>query len=327
MPPPLSDFLLRDFYSDRSDVILLELCSDAAIQIPKHVSRLPVVPIVHFVLDGLIQIEVENMGSPIELHPGECGVLGYGDRHRIYIDPSNHPARDHLITEWPSGDEPLTVRVGTGEPAAKFISAAVHIVHLLDRQASLHVFPEIICLKHEPKPPHVVRTLFADTTRIKENCQGPGANAFINALMNLHIAHYMRHLFNQLKSRQPIEKAWFTKIRQIEAATRMLRKHPEKEWTVANLAKEVGYSRSLFATMFQAQTGVGPMRYLRNLRMERAAELLRSTPELPVLTVARRVGYDTINSFDRAFKAHFALSPRTFSERRGMQDRVKVKHK
>ena len=86
------------------------------------------------------------------------------------------------------------------------------------------------------------------------------------------------------------------------------------EKTVETLAREVGLSRSSFAAKFRAQVGLGPMEYLTEIRMKYAANLLRSNTEVPLWDISRRTGYKTESSFARAFKLHFGVSPRAYSE-------------
>ena len=51
-----------------------------------------------------------------------------------------------------------------------------------------------------------------------------------------------------------------------------------KRWTVESLARKVGLSRAAFAKRFVLTTGVSPLRYLAQLRLLRAAELLKVEP-------------------------------------------------
>jgi transcriptional regulator GlxA family with amidase domain len=81
--------------------------------------------------------------------------------------------------------------------------------------------------------------------------------------------------------------------------------------TVANIAEEVGMTRSHFSRAFHRAFAVPPHRYLKELRMERAAELLRETDK-PVARICREVGFQSVGSFSLAFKECFEDSPRTF---------------
>ncbi|HEX2526037.1 MAG TPA: AraC family transcriptional regulator [Geminicoccus sp.] len=80
-----------------------------------------------------------------------------------------------------------------------------------------------------------------------------------------------------------------------------LHRDPGRNWTVAELAAEMGSSRSVFAERFLAVTGMTPVRYLTELRMRLAAQWI-GRDRLPVETAAYRLGYGSQAAFSRAFK-------------------------
>jgi AraC-like DNA-binding protein len=80
-----------------------------------------------------------------------------------------------------------------------------------------------------------------------------------------------------------------------------LHRDPGHHWTVAELAEEMGSSRSVFAERFLAVTGMTPVRYLTELRMRLAAQWISRDRE-PIETVAFRLGYGSLAAFSRAFK-------------------------
>lgn len=97
----------------------------------------------------------------------------------------------------------------------------------------------------------------------------------------------------------------------VRAAIEHMRQALEKRWTVTELARRVGLSRPVFARRFVEATGISPLRYLAGLRMERAAELLRTSDE-SLARVGSLVGYDSEFAFNRAFKRHHRLAPGGF---------------
>lgn len=80
-----------------------------------------------------------------------------------------------------------------------------------------------------------------------------------------------------------------------------LHREPGRNWSVAELAKQMGASRSVFAERFLAVTGVPPLRYLTEMRMRLAAQWM-AREGLPIETVALRLGYGSQAAFSRAFK-------------------------
>ncbi|MFC0409689.1 AraC family transcriptional regulator [Roseomonas elaeocarpi] len=87
-----------------------------------------------------------------------------------------------------------------------------------------------------------------------------------------------------------------------------LHRQPGRDWTVAELARESGTSRSVFAERFQATTGVPPLRYATELRMRLASQWL-TEDRLPIEAVAGRLGYSSQAAFSRAFKRITGVPP------------------
>jgi AraC-like DNA-binding protein len=100
----------------------------------------------------------------------------------------------------------------------------------------------------------------------------------------------------------------------IARALDRMRDDPARRWTVAALAKAAGLSRAAFARRFLSEIGVPPLRYLADLRMRRAAELLAEGDD-PLAAVAAAVGYDSEFAFSRAFKRHTGEAPGMFRRR------------
>lgn len=77
------------------------------------------------------------------------------------------------------------------------------------------------------------------------------------------------------------------------------------------LAERAGVSPFYFHRMFSGVVGEAPAGYVRRLRLERAAIRLKYT-ERPITTIAFDAGYETHESFTRAFKTRFGKAPRQF---------------
>lgn len=90
---------------------------------------------------------------------------------------------------------------------------------------------------------------------------------------------------------------------------------PERTWSIPDLAREASASASLLDERFRSVLGLAPIRYLTGWRMHVAEDLLRTT-DLPVSTVARRVGYDSEEAFSRAFKRARGDAPSVWRVRR-----------
>jgi AraC-like DNA-binding protein len=72
-------------------------------------------------------------------------------------------------------------------------------------------------------------------------------------------------------------------------------------------------SESHFGRLFRDETGVAPMKFLRDLRIARACELLRRT-HLHVAEIAYDVGYSDPAYFSRLFHRQTGTSPRAYRQ-------------
>jgi AraC-like DNA-binding protein len=87
-----------------------------------------------------------------------------------------------------------------------------------------------------------------------------------------------------------------------------LHAEPAREWTTDELAWQAACSRSTLNERFGRLLGRAPMQYLSEWRLQLAAGLLRDTA-LGVSEVAHRVGYESEEAFNRAFKRAMGTPP------------------
>jgi AraC-like DNA-binding protein len=97
----------------------------------------------------------------------------------------------------------------------------------------------------------------------------------------------------------------------VHEALGLLHRQVSRPWTVEELAKRVGLSRSGFAARFRSLVGEPPLQYLARWRIARAAELLSET-KTSIGEVATSVGYESVPSFSKAFKRWRGVSPGAF---------------
>jgi AraC-like DNA-binding protein len=91
-------------------------------------------------------------------------------------------------------------------------------------------------------------------------------------------------------------------------AIRQMHAQLSRAWTVQQLAKTAGLSRSGFFERFSNTVGLPPMEYLLAWRMAVAKDLLRRR-ELDIGEVADRVGYGSSSTFSTAFSRHVGAPP------------------
>ena len=95
-------------------------------------------------------------------------------------------------------------------------------------------------------------------------------------------------------------------------------KNLAKNWTTEQMAKAVKVSISHFIKIFRAETGVAPIAWLRDRRLEKARELLEGDWE-HIHQIGLQVGMPNDSHFTRDFKNKYGKTPTAY--RREYHDR------
>jgi AraC family transcriptional regulator, alkane utilization regulator len=135
----------------------------------------------------------------------------------------------------------------------------------------------------------------------------PGSAVVLARLSEVLFAEAISHYMEELP---PGESGWLAGLRDrhVGRALALLHERPAHRWTVDQLAKKVGLSRSALGERFNELIGSPPMQYLARWRTSLAARALRET-KASIVRVAEDVGYESEAAFNRAFKREFGLPP------------------
>jgi AraC-like DNA-binding protein len=139
---------------------------------------------------------------------------------------------------------------------------------------------------------------------------GIGSEAVLSRLIDLIFVQAVRAW---IAAQPHSHTGWVGALRdrQIAGVLGLMHKQPERPWTVATLAREVGMSRSTLARRFREILRETPLVYLSRSRLQAAAELMR-TENLSLSEVAARVGYQSEASFSRAFRQNMGRPPAAY---------------
>jgi AraC-like DNA-binding protein len=143
--------------------------------------------------------------------------------------------------------------------------------------------------------------------------ESPGADAVRSRLSEVLFIDTLRRYAATL----PRETTgWLAGARdpEIGTALALLHRTPAHPWTLEDLAKAVGLSRSVIAQRFQQYLGEPPMAYLARWRIRLAAQKLTGSNQ-GIARIAADVGYGSEAAFNRAFKREFGVPPAQFRTR------------
>ncbi len=142
----------------------------------------------------------------------------------------------------------------------------------------------------------------------------PGSRSVLLRLAELVFVEVMR---SYLTTTSGGGASWLRGLRDPVVGRALSRLHarPAHAWTLPELAREAGASRSVLAERFTSYVGHAPMQYLTHWRMQLAAGRL-AAGAAPVSAVAAAVGYESEAAFCRAFKKATGVTPASWRSRR-----------
>ena len=91
----------------------------------------------------------------------------------------------------------------------------------------------------------------------------------------------------------------------------MLEHYTEKDFDYEKMCEASKLSYSYFKELFIMQYGISPVKYVTNLRIERAKELL-ITGRYTITEIAEECGYDSIYYFSKVFKKYVGVAPKNY---------------
>lgn len=108
----------------------------------------------------------------------------------------------------------------------------------------------------------------------------------------------------------------------VSMAVRYMNENIERQLTLAELSKYIGYSTSQFSLIFKTKTGHSPLNYFNMLKIQRACQLLETT-DLKINQICSKVGIDDSYYFSRLFSKIVGISPRKYRNKGDNSDKYK----
>lgn len=145
---------------------------------------------------------------------------------------------------------------------------------------------------------------------LRESQQGgPGSDAIVVCLVRRLVTVLLRDAWPET---QQIPSAKISvQGQQFQKIVDLMHKDPARRYTLDNLAQAAGMSRTVFHRTFNATFGSSPLTLLRTIRLKKAQLLLRQT-DMPIKTIAARLGYQSRSYFWQAFKDTYGVDPESY---------------
>lgn len=264
------------------------------------------VSIFHLLTEGSCRARLPDGGDSVEVRRGELIMFPHGDGHLLGSDLRLAPVPAEALVRPASQGGIFEIDHGGGGERTRFICGFLACDPHLCRPL-LQGLPRML---HIPlsEGPHTSWLVNSIERGVEESrSPGPGGDAMLAKLSELLFVEALRC---HIAALPPEQRGWLAGVRDahVGRALALLHGDPGRGWTVDDLAREVGMSRSALGERFAAMIGEPPMQYLKRWRLALAAQALGSGNDA-VARIAERHGYESEAAFNRAFKREFGLPP------------------
>lgn len=256
--------------------------------------------------------------APVRLSQGDIVMFPRGDGHVISKAPGMRAPADHSDWRYATRDAPKPVALAyhrgvLGPDAAVPAHEAEAVVICGFIGCDLKPFNPLI----DALPPMLHQSASAgldawlapvlDRAVLESQRGRAGSAAVLERVSEMVFVDAARR---HLESLPENASGWLgaLKDRHVGRAIALMHGQPAREWTVDELGREVGLSKSALHQRFVEQLGQPPMAYLTSWRMLKASSMLR-VGDATVAVIAQEVGYQSEAAFTRAFRRHVGEPP------------------
>jgi AraC-like DNA-binding protein len=246
--------------------------------------------------------------EPVRLETGDIIVFPQGDAHVISSGPGmrGKPSTGPFFREARAHRLPVALKMGPGDGERAAIICGFLGCDARPFNPLLSALPRVIRVPRRPDDTGVLEQLVR--LALAESTAGSaGGEAMLARLSELMFVEVVRRYLATL----PAENVgWLAGLRDdgVGRALGKLHERPAHAWSLEELAREVGSSRSVLAERFTHFVGVAPMQYLAQWRMQLAATSL-STTTMSLAQIAEQVGYGSEAALSRAYKRAVGVAP------------------
>lgn len=259
----------------------------------------------HLVVDGTAHAQLDN-GSAIELSAGHIVVFPHGNPHYLSGGSGTGDIESAMVLEKIANRDLSPMQSGGGGAMTRFVCGYLSldpllcgpILESLPPMLTVNVRTDASGQWLEQSILHLVAEAASDRA---------GSEALLAKLSEALFVDTLRRYVASLPD-QSI--GWLAGARDVIVgkSLALLHRRPSHPWTIAELAADVGVSRSALVARFARYLSDSPMSYLTGWRLRLAAQALTSSPK-GVADIASAVGYESEAAFNRAFKRTFGVPP------------------
>ena len=263
------------------------------------------VVIFHLITDGECCVEMPGQ-APVQLVAGDAVLFTQGDAHRMGSEPGLPPASGGGRLAEVLSRRPGRLAYGGGGARTRlvcgYLACDARLASML-----LQGLPPLVKVNVRDSSAGTWLEASVRYALAEARSPRPGGAGVLAKLAEVLFIEVLRLYMNEQGEGRT---GWLAGVgdRIVGVALDALHRNPAKAWTLDELARTAGTSRSVLAERFQLLVGASPIQYLTQWRMLLAANLL-SRSNAPLTRIAEDVGYQTDTAFSRAFRREYGAPP------------------
>jgi AraC-like DNA-binding protein len=260
----------------------------------------------HFLIDGGAFVQIPD-GQSLELIPGDVVIFPHGDAHHLTSARATvAPFPNYGINSKVKSRDLRPLQAGGGGDISRFVCGYLTCDPSLCKPI-LNGLPPVFKVNiRTDRSGHWMENSLLHV--VQEAATGrAGSEAMLAKLSEALFVDALRRYVDGL----PLDQmGWLAGTRDaiVGKSLGLLHSRIAHPWTIADLAEEVGISRSALTERFTKYLSQPPMTYLTRWRLQLAARSLEKTSH-GVAEIAASVGYESEAAFNRAFKREFGWPP------------------
>ncbi|MEW5757723.1 MAG: AraC family transcriptional regulator [Pseudomonadota bacterium] len=254
---------------------------------------------------------------PVKLATGDIVMFPQGDRHVISSAPGIEPIRQTADWVFARRNDPKPLPIsyhhGVVEAGVRLPVDDADMVavcgflgcDLRPFNPLISALPRLLHLPASHAGGWVAQVI--DQAACESSNPRPGGDAVLERLGEMIFIDAARRYLDSLPEDA---SGWLAGLRDrfVGKALELMHARPDHAWTVDELARDVGLSRSALHERFVDYVGQPPMHYLTHWRIQLGARRLRESNRT-VAGIALEVGYDSEAAFSRAFRRIVGMPP------------------
>jgi AraC-like DNA-binding protein len=260
----------------------------------------------HYVVDGAAMVQLTD-GVSMTLEPGDIVIFPHGHQHHMTsMKGATPPFPNYGITAKIKARDLSPLCAGGGGDTSRFVCGYMTCDPYLCRPL-LTGLPSVF--KVNIRTDRSGQWLESSILHLVEEAASGrvGSEAMLAKLSEALFVDTLRRYVAGLPEQQV---GWLAGTRDpiVGKSLSLLHGRIAHPWTIADLADEVGISRSALVERFTRYLSEPPITYLTRWRLQLAARSLERTSR-GVAEIAADVGYDSEAAFNRAFKREYGQPP------------------